>query len=132
MGIRVEWFDPAKQSIYFCFEGTYTWDELFASIEEATGLLNTVDYRVNMVVDVTQSMHIPPVSPTKLQKVAQAATMNPDLIRTGIVIGAIPYMQTMFDLYRRLYPRSAAKFQFVRTMTEARMLLEKDEQVQDL
>lgn len=104
-------------------EGKWDWSDLFAAIDKAVTLLDSVDYGVNIVVDIRNSQHIPPLSPASLRKVAEAPTMSHANTQLLIVIGAKFYIQTMFDVFKRIYPRAGEKYHFIRTIDELPHLL---------
>jgi hypothetical protein len=54
MGIQVAWLDDKQRIIVYTFANKWKWDELFAAIETCHRMMDTVDYPVRTIFDVSR------------------------------------------------------------------------------
>ena len=123
MGITVRWYDDQQTAILYDVTDRWNWTDVADSIQEAIRLLDSVDHAVHLLVDVRSSTTIPPLNPSGLQRVANAPTMNHPNTGLVILIGPGPLIKILFDMFSRIYPRTAVLYQVVPTMEEAEALM---------
>jgi len=123
MSITVSWHNDHHTEIVNTMVGVWTWDELFAAIDQVVELMDTVDYMVNTIIDMRQSQHVPTMLPSALRRVANAPHMNHRNSGTLIMVGARPFIKAMFNIFSTLYPRAAEKFQFAESEEQLEALL---------
>jgi UDP-N-acetylglucosamine 2-epimerase len=119
MNVVVEWFDENKHIIIYRFEPRWNWQDLFTAIEEATVLLDEAEHTVDIILDVHKSPSIPNLNPVGLQKVANAPTAQHPNMGTFFMVGAKPYVKTMFDVFGRIYPKAVKQYKLVNSVEEA-------------
>jgi hypothetical protein len=122
MTIIVDWYNDNHTEIVNTHIGDWTWEELFAALDQTVQLMNTVNHKVNVISDFRQSRHIPFMRPSILQKVADAAIRKQRNRGLYFVIGANGFIKSLYGIFNKLYPRSVAEYQFI----------EDDEQLQTL
>lgn len=115
MSITVNWYDEKHTAVVNKLVGSWTWDELFRAIDQTAALMDTVDYPVNIVLDMRQTQHVPTLLPSALRKVANAPTMNHRNSGAFIFVGAKAFIKSMFSIFSTLYPRAAEKYRFAET-----------------
>lgn len=123
MSVKVYWFNENQTALVYDFQGEWTWNETFLAIDEAVTLLDSVQHRVNIVVDLRGSRRVPPVAPQALARIANAPTMSHPNTNILIVIGLSGFLQTLYEIFRRLYPYAAQRYREARTQEELLALL---------
>lgn len=122
MSITVNWSDEQKSELIYHIQGKWTWDELFAAIDEATHLLDTINHRVNLIIDVSESLFMPPLSVANLRRVANAPTMSHPNTGLLILVGANQFIKIMFQVFSRLFPHAASRYRLIDTIENAKAL----------
>jgi hypothetical protein len=124
MPITVEWDNPEKTVVRMTMIGKWTWDEAYAGAAEGYALLESVDYEVGVILDMTQTHHTPDRAITNAQ--AMIKRRHP---RTGLTVfvRANTLFTTMWNIFSRLYTVLAHKQNsvFAQTLDEARAILAK-------
>lgn len=124
MPITVEWDNPEKTVVRMAMMGTWTWDEAYAKADEGYAMLETVDYEVGIIIDMTQSPHIPDHAISNAQ--AMIKRRHP---RTGLTVfvRVNTFFTSMWNIFSRLYTAMAHKQNsvFANTLEEARAILAK-------
>jgi hypothetical protein len=123
VSVEVRWFDENRTALVYDFQGEWTWSEMFVAIDEAVKLLDSVQHHVNIVVDLRGSYCVPPVAPQALARIAYAPTMQHPNTNILIVIGLSGFLQTLYEIFRRLYPHAAQRYREARTQEELLALL---------
>jgi hypothetical protein len=54
MGVQVNWLDDKQRIIVFTLASKWKWDELFAAIETCHRMMDTVDYPMRTIFDVSR------------------------------------------------------------------------------
>jgi hypothetical protein len=124
MPITVEWDNPEKTVIRMSMIGTWTWDEAYTRASEGYALLESVDYEVGIIIDMTQSHHVPDRAISNAQ--AMIRRRHP---RTGLTVfvRANTLFTTMWNIFSRIYTALAKKQNsvFADTLEDARAILAK-------
>ena len=123
MTITVDWYNNEHTSVINQLVGKWTWDELFHALDQTSILMDTVDYPVNIVLDVRQTPHVPTLLPTALHKIASAPSMNHRNSGAFILFGAKPFIKSMFSVFRALHPHAAAKYSFAENEEQLETIL---------
>lgn len=125
MTISARWFDEEHTIILTEFIGSWTWDELWTAYRQILKMADTVDGKVDNIVDLTHSFPLPPPGAlTQLRKVAEYQHPN-----TGITVyvKASLMMRGIATLFWKYFPDSAEKypFEFAKTRAEAHARLKR-------
>lgn len=110
MPIIVKWYDTEKQNICYEVVGRWTWEDLFVAIDEAVQLLDTVDYPVNLILDMTQTSHVPTLAVREMGKVANAPTMSHPNTKKLLVVGANSYIEIMLNVFKKVFPNAGERY----------------------
>ena len=98
--------------------GKWTWEEFYPAYHASIQMMDSVDHKVNFIMDLLQSQHIPPGA---LHHIKRAADFNHPNMGLAVYVGINPLIQAMGRLFRKLYPASAQyyPFDFARTIEDA-------------
>lgn len=111
MPITVQWYEEEQKNIQYDVVNIWSWQDLADAIEEAIALLDSVDYKVNLIIDFTNTTYIPPVSIVHLNKVANAPTVNHPNTKKLIMVGANKYIQVIFNVFKKVFPFAAERYE---------------------
>lgn len=125
MTITTRWYDDEKRAVYCLFEGKWTWDELFKAFAETDELAESVDYPVKVVIDVHRTQHVPVLSPTAMSKLASLTNNRTEKVAGMVFTGARGFVKAMYDVFSRIYPKAAEKYQFADTVDELEAIINK-------
>lgn len=122
MAIQVRWFDDTRTSVYYEFVSKWTWDELYSAVSEGIRLYGGSDRPAVLIVDMQRSQYVPMLTADHLSKVATLSTLT--CARNGLLlVGAGHFVRLMFDIFRRIHPVAAERYQFVDSLDDARRQL---------
>lgn len=123
MSVDVNWFDTAKTIVRYDFSGKWTWNEVYAAVDEAIMLENSVPHRVDVLLNLLDSGHIPPNAITHVKTIA--TTKMPDNVKMAVLITQNRAMQTLFNIGSRLYRKIEAQFYVATSVDTALEVIEK-------
>lgn len=110
MPIKVDWYEEEKHNICYYISAIWTWDELIFAIDEVVILLDSVDYRVKLIIDITETRHFPTVQFPEMTQIARAPTMSHPNTAELLMVGENRYMKLMFRVFKRLFPDAASRY----------------------
>jgi hypothetical protein len=113
MTIIVDWYNDNHTEIVHKHVGDWTWAELFAALDQTVQLMDTVHHKVNVISDLRLSRHMPIMSPSILENIATAPIRTHRGRGLFIVMGANRFIDALFGIFSKLYPRAAAQYRFV-------------------
>src|SRR5690606_30228492 len=113
MGITAEWDNPEKTVILFTNAGNQTWEEFFAGVKKVNEMINSVDHKVDLIIDGRELKSIPPSAMTHFRNALN--TLPP----TTRVIGVVnnPFVRAIGNVMQKI---SKTKMISVSTLEEAR------------
>lgn len=111
MPISVGWYEEEEKNIQYEVTNVWTWQDLSDAIDEAMILLDSVDYKVNLIIDCTNTGYVPQVSMTQFSKVANAPTVNHPNTDKLIMVGANKYIQVLFNVFKKIFPLAAERYE---------------------
>ncbi len=121
MAITMSWANDQRTVIYYAVEGRWSWNELYAVINHAHALMDGVNHRVDSIIDLRKSLGVPGGPMWHGRRLA--SNRHPNTGRM-VFVGAPPFLSTLFDTMRRIYPEAVARVMFAETPEEAQALLE--------
>jgi hypothetical protein len=120
----VNWDDAAHTIIRQQLIGKWTYEEYFSSGAETQRLTSSVPHTVHVIVDFSGSI----AYDTKVLAAAQSFDRNfPPNQGCLVLIQCPAYIQAVFDIATRLYPRIGENAKYVASLEEAYRFI--DEQV---
>jgi hypothetical protein len=123
MTITVDWYNNNHTGIVHTHFGDWTWAEFFTALDQTVQLMDTVHHRVNVISDVRQSRHMPIMLPSILEKIATAPITTHRQCGLFIIVGAKPFLNAIYGIFSRLYPRAATQYRFVEGQEQLEVLL---------
>jgi hypothetical protein len=119
MNIDVNWDNETKTIIRYLYKNGWNWDDYFAAIKSAGELLDTVDHKVDIIMDFHNANLIPQGAITQVQR-AFSHPRHPN-IRLTIFVGANAFIRAIEGIGRKLAPTAAKKWDlaFAATLEEA-------------
>lgn len=118
-GITALWDNPEQTVIRYHFEGAWGWKDLYAVIETAAAMMDTVEHRVCIVLDLRESRSVPTLNPSGLRHLANAPTTNHRNMGIFVIVGANTFTRAMFDIFARLYPRAVEAYHMADSIERA-------------
>ena len=131
MNIVVDWDNEQKTIIRYFFSKGWNWDELREAFAQAYQLLETVDHRVNILMDFTTSSIF---APNGAINKARHVIDNPKHSNVGItILVGSRFVSSIFQLMNRLLGATTSKWDvsFVNTIDEAYKVIQNYEQDKD-
>ncbi len=121
MGITLTWYDEQKHIILWAYQGRWTADEFDRATEEASQLIDTVDYPVGVIVDFSHSTLMPPNIMMRFRQSAQQAIGHPNNT-VRVIVGADYYLKIFLNTLFTLAPPAWYSY-FASTREEAAALI---------
>jgi hypothetical protein len=122
MGIQLKWCDDAHSLIYWRFEDGWTIEHLQTALAENCEMMNTVQARVDLILDVSGGGLLPP----DLIRFLRYYRIDPHpLSHMKIIIGANEYLRLFWRNVAPLTPKNW-RILFAGSLEEARMIIEQD------
>jgi hypothetical protein len=126
MGIRVNW-DNDEQTIILCaFDGRWSWNDLYTALDTVQEMSDSVDHRVDAIINFSKADLIPSGSIFSLdgkkqaQKLASKASEARGLI---VIAGANAFIRGVYDTFRMFDKNISSGVYFVDSVKHARSLL---------
>jgi hypothetical protein len=124
MSIIVDWYNDNHTEIVHTYIGDWTWDELFAALDQIMQLMDSVNHTVNVIINMRQSQRMPTMfAPSSLRKIAYAAPTHHRNSGLFVILGANAFIKGMFSIFSKLYPHVAERYQFIEDEEQLESLL---------
>lgn len=127
MAIQVVWDNPEKKIIRYIYDGRWTWEDLARAREIVHEMLDTVDYRVGIIVDVHKSTMLPNGALTRARQMARVTPKSHKNEGSTVIVGADTLIRSLFEMFRKIYSTLSGNIAvtFVSSLDEAREILSK-------
>jgi len=131
MSIVVKWDTEEKSIVRYEVSGRWTWDEMYQAILEAHALADSVTYKVEAIVDMSNTRHVPGGASPHAKNML--GTTHPNMGRV-VIVGAGTYLRLLLETFGRVAgqvgvsrqanaPDSGNEPIFARSLDEARDIL---------
>ncbi len=120
MPITIRWFNAEHTIIQYEFEGRWSWEELHAAIEQVQALMNSVDHRVDIIVDVSGSRGIPAGAITQMRGGTLKASENWGM---GVFVGTGAFIKALLNTFSRVYPQMGERYATADTPEAAHQII---------
>jgi len=122
MGITVVWDNPEQTILRYIYNGQWNLDNFYQALQESRNMMDTVDHRVGLIIDVQNSKLVPNGVLSHGKNVGLHKHPNQG---KSIIVGASGFVRTLFDVYKKVYRTSfdEAAYAFSATLDDARNLL---------
>lgn len=127
MKIEPTWDNEQKTIIRHIFQRGWGWTDFHQALEEASRMMNTVDHRVDVILDFRDASIIPSGAITQVKK-AYSNPKHPN-VGTTVVVGANSFMQALVQVGTKLSPGTLQNWDvmFANTLDEAYSQLAKND-----
>ncbi|MBC7871000.1 MAG: hypothetical protein H7Y09_09200 [Chitinophagaceae bacterium] len=116
MPITVEWDDAEKLALRYTYPEIWTWDDLFLAIAQGDALLDEVNSKVFIIIDLRQNKTLPPNVLVHARNIFKHIHPHSG---DNIVIGMNRFVRAMADTFSRLFGTIMPIPQTVETLEEA-------------
>lgn len=116
--IHVKWHDLDQKVITAKMDNGWTWEEMYLAVGRIEALLDSVDYPVCTIFDLTDTEQIPPHALRNLKKLNKSAHPNQGKVA---VIGSNLLAESLINIFIRVYDKLAkgADAKLFKTITDA-------------
>lgn len=122
MPVSAEWDNEAQTIIRIYIDDPWSIDDYNQATLHAWSLMETVDYSVHLIVDLTDTFTFPK------NLLSAAPTTNSHVHRRqGLVVGVkiSPYLRAVMRVAIRVFPRLGQNVLFTQTLQEAYDLIQR-------
>jgi len=122
MTVKVDWYNAERTIMIYTFVGRWTWEEFYPVFDKMLRDMDTVSHKIDFIMDMLQSEYIPFGAIFHLKRAADTRHPNLGMV---IYVGMNPLLQSIGQVFLKVYPKSAAKypFDFAISIEEARAKL---------
>ncbi|MBZ0279156.1 MAG: shikimate dehydrogenase [Anaerolineae bacterium] len=126
MGIRVDWDSQDKAIITYSFEGYWTWPHMHEAVRQVYALMATVNYTVDVIVDLTESSFVPSEAIANARQLAVSVKPHTNYSGTTVYVGMNTLARTLLNAVSQIYYQMNQyhNFVFVRNLAEAYKVIE--------
>lgn len=99
--VTVEWYGPARGALLFTCHGRWSWQQMNEALRQSLQMLDTVQHKVVMVIDMRPNKGFPQGALSELRKIN--GNVEHDNWADGVVIiGANPFFRSIMDIFQRV------------------------------
>jgi hypothetical protein len=122
MSITVVWDNPEQTIVRYIYNGQWSLDNFYHALQESRDMMDTVNYRVGLIIDVQNSKLVPNGVLSHGKNVSLRKHPNQG---KSIIVGASGFVRTLFDVYKKVYRTSfdEGAYAFASSLDDARNLL---------
>ncbi len=133
MGIRVDWDSQDKAIIKYIFEGYWTWPHMHEAVRQVYALMATVNYTVDVIVDLTESSFVPSEAIANARQLAVSVKPHANYSGTTVYVGMNTLARTLLNAVSQIYYQMNQyhNFVFVRNLAEAYKVIEDQRKKED-
>lgn len=123
MAIVLAWDEADQQIIQVQVSGNWTWDQMETALEEAIGMMDSVDHTVHFIIDIRNGQLDLGSALAQAQKAATPETHPNEGIK--VVVGANFMIRTLYGAYKTMMERMGKQqeFLFADTPEQARAMI---------
>jgi hypothetical protein len=123
MGVTTKWFNEEHSAIHHIYEGRWTWEEMYAILDEAVEMLETVDHMVDLIADMQNASLLPSGTVGQFNRIR--GLLNHPQVGSVIVVGASRLVQTFAEVFKKVSPNLQQEILFASDLTEVDAILQK-------
>jgi hypothetical protein len=127
LGIRIIWDNEDKTILRYLYEGRWDQDDFSKAYAEAKTMLDSVNRKVGIIIDIQNSHLIPNGIISRSRHVVTNPSRNEGLI---VIVGANAFIRSLADTFSKLWRRGALgsrKMVFAATLEDARQILSREQ-----
>jgi len=123
MPVRVIWDNEEKNIVRYVFEGKWTLDQLYATMEEEDQMMAAVTHRVDVIVDFQNSGAIPDRLLANFPKIFESSAASRPNVGMTVIIGAAGFAEMLANIFSKVFSRMLT----ASTLEEARAILAREQ-----
>ncbi len=123
MSIRVIWDNEDKTILRYVYEGRWDQSEFGKAYAEAKTMLDTVNHKVGVIIDVQNSHLIPNGIISRSRNLVTTPSQNEG---TNVIVGANAFIRSLVDTFSKVWrhgPLEHRQIIFATSLEEARKIL---------
>lgn len=119
MGIQTCWYDDQKTIILSTYEGIWSWEDYYRTVDEIIHMLHLVEHRVDVIVDYERSAGNPPGN--MIPHVRNAADRLNQIPNFGCfgMVGINPFLRVMSNVFYRMRGKTRGTMFMAKNIDEA-------------
>lgn len=123
MAITLAWDETDNRIIHVNVDGDWTWDMMESALNEAIGMMDSVNHRVHYIIDIRTGRLDLASALKQAQQAATPETHHNEGVK--VVVGANMMIRTLYGAYRKMIQRMGKdqEFLFADTIDEARAMI---------
>lgn len=124
MTVSTEWDTKDQTAILISYISPWEWNEHYDSIRKMHTMMASVEHKVDLIYDFSKGNSLP--SRALLHFMRGITQPRPKNTNRIIAVGAEGLMVSIARILRRIYPISTDDIREVKTVAEARILLDNE------
>ncbi|MEZ4670385.1 MAG: hypothetical protein R3E39_20960 [Anaerolineae bacterium] len=121
MAVAVDWLNDDQTILKYEFDGQWTWNELYAALQQVDMMMNSVEHTVYVIIDYQGSQGIPPGALTHLRSSTMRAAPN---WGGGVFIGISSLVESLLNIFTNLNRKLAERYATAANIEEALSILQ--------
>jgi hypothetical protein len=118
--VTVSWHDPDETIVYYQFEGKWDWNDFYPAYQQAIDMEKSKPYRVDVIVDLRGSGHMPP---NVLLHMKNISDKQPDNIGLSVLVTTNRVMHSIYSVGVRFYDKIGHYFVLAPTPEAAQAMI---------
>jgi hypothetical protein len=120
MPVRVYWEDEPQTIVRYDFDGPWTWDDLYPAYYQAIQMERSVEYRVDVILDLRHSGRMPA---NVLLHIKNISEKQPPNLGLSVFVTTNTFMHSLYQTGIRFYNKIGYYFRMVKTLDEAHSMI---------
>ena len=120
MSVKITWDNSSQSTLYVSLERDWTWQDFMSAFHESHEMMNTAKHPVSLIIDVSETQHIPPGFFSFMRRIRLHA--HP-LTGAIILVGANKVITYITNSFVGIFGKSGRPFYMAETVQEARWWL---------
>ncbi len=120
MPINVAWENAEKTVILLSAQERWNWQEFADARKEAKALLSDIRRSVGIIIYIPASVDLPK---NILEGMREHARFRNPSVKIVVLASESSVVQTMYSVFRQMYPRITESFVFASTLARARKIV---------
>ena len=120
MPVNVSWDNADHNVVRYDYTGKWTWEEVYAAIDQANALMHSVSHPVSIIHDLTQSAGIPSSALTHAHRITMGI---PENWAVSVVVGSGMFTESLLNIFTKIYRKLGDRYQTAHSLDEARVII---------
>lgn len=120
MPVTVQWENESHTLIRYVYSGAWTWEEMYAAVEQVNAMLDTVDYKVFFITDMAGVTKNPPGMISHIRNAMQLRHPNSG---STVVITQNTFLVALYNILSSVLNSLRDDFRLVHTHEEAEAVI---------